>query len=154
MDFKPPLNFYRLLLNEPNEKYTQIDITTTTGLSAISKNNFKYLFDDNKILNCKVDESTTDKYYFYDKDNNENKDPTQAECITDCTSDPIKRILYPGVSSETGMCDYNCGSDLKCVEEQFDTRENYDYDYDYQNNDYTQNFCDYPRLYNLFYKCV
>ena len=139
VDFKPPLNFYRLLLNEPNKKYTQIDFKVdrfgnkVTSLTT-SKTNYKYLFDDDKILNCQS------PYYFYDNDKeNFPKDPTKAECIKPCKDQNY--VPFQGITGGTGMCDYSCQNDLLC-----------------DNDDYTSSTYVYTTFcksnLNLFYKCV
>ena len=132
-DFKPPLNFYRLLLNEPNQCYTQIDFredssNTITKPLFINDLNSKYSYDDNKILNCKNN-------FFY------NEDP--MKCLTECQSS----TTYPGISKTTGYCDYRCPSSFTCPHTPLPDEK----DYDYNNNKYCQ---DYTRYYNLFYKCV
>ena len=130
-DFRPPLNFYRLLLNNPNEAYTQIDFQENNEHNIIkeftsSKNNYKYLYDNDKILNC-------ENNYFYNNN----------ECSLDqCNSG---YITYPGISSTTGYCDYSCGYLLTCNQ----TLSSED-DYDYNNT----KFCKDENNYNLFFKCV
>ena len=52
-DFQAPLNFYRLLLNKPNEKYRTIDLKQNQELVTSSLSNGLYYYDDQKILNCK-----------------------------------------------------------------------------------------------------
>ena len=139
VDFKPPLNFYRLLLNEPNEKYTQIDFKVDDSGNKVTsltttKTNYKYLFDDDKILNCQS------PYYFYDNDKeNFPKDPTKAECIKPCKDQNY--VPFQGITGGTGMCDYSCQNDLLC-----------------DNDDYTSSTYVYTTFcksnLNLFYKCV
>ena len=145
-DFKPPLNFYRLLLNSPNKRYDQIDFPLDNDqkieevdLNPVStSDNHQYLFDDNKILNCKSG------FYFYDNDTNVNKDPSKAKCINSCYREPVKRLPFQGITGipgNTGMCDYKCEGGLKCDDDTY-TREDYNYN----------GFCQ-SNFLNLFYKC-
>ena len=137
-DFKPPLNFYRLLLNEPNFCYTQIDFLkdgtynaeTRQLTSTSSFSNYKYLYDDNKIMNC-------ENNYFYNKND--------GTCVINKCNSGF--ITFPGVSKDTGYCDYECPSSFTCDQ----TLLNNEDDYDYDNSNFCQNN---PSLYNLFFKCV
>ena len=93
-DFKAPLNFYRLLLNQPNKKYSQIDLSQTTSLLPTSPNTRElYYYDDNKILKCAYNYSYTENY-----------SPSPI-CDSECKNG---YIIYPGVSKKTGYCNYKC----------------------------------------------
>ena len=45
LDFKPALNFYRLLLNQPNQKYTLINLEDASiqSLTSSTVSNYRYL---------------------------------------------------------------------------------------------------------------
>ena len=144
-DFNPALNFYRLLLNSPNKTYKQIDLKVPLGSSTdfeeelksdtLGTSNHQYLYDDNKILNCK------DNNYYNHNINNNN-----IKCLNKCY-DSDKFITFPGVSRTTGFCDYKCPDSFTCNQDKLTINEN---DYDYNTN----NFCKDPtQYYNLFYDC-
>ena len=145
-DFRPPLNFYRLLLNTPNKKFTQIDlkkdssgnIETDLGDSGLgTERHYGYLYDDNKILNCKYNEIGSSYYY-----NKGNIDESSRCSISQCSG---RYITYPGVSKTTGYCDYECPTSFDC--RQMVNLPDYDYD--------SGKFCiKQNNIYNLFYKCV
>ena len=140
-DFKPPLNFYRLLLTEPNKAYNRIDFQEespndiTRNLNPLSTTNSEFLYDDGKIMNCKNN-------YFY---NNGDKTCSLNQCNNDF-------ITFPGISktatstATTGYCDYKCDSSFQCTT-QLSKEDDYDYD--------QHKFCKSDQnFYNLFFKCV
>ena len=147
-DFNPALNFYRLLLNNPNYSYNQIDLkepldppkTIERDLKDDdpSTENYQYLYDDNKILNCK------DNYYYnHDTANN------NIKCLNTCDNSIGKFITYPGISRTTGYCDYKCEDSFTCNQDQLSSTTADDYDYE------KTNFCSNPsNAYNLFYNCI
>ena len=126
-DFQAPLNFYRLLLNEPNQKYTTIDLKNIVDLT-MTKPNGLYYYDDDEILNCKDD-------YFY----------TKGNCGTTCESG---FITYPGVDKKKGYCSYECENTQTCLNDYQEKDLSY-------NADNINNFCVNPTTaYNLFFECV
>ena len=132
-DFEVPLNFYRLLLNDPNEKYNSIDLIDKTNLVTSSPPNGFYYYDDQKILNCKDG-------YFY----------TDETCDSNCKSG---YITYPGVSvpSTNGYCSYICMSTQTCSNDVYKQTDITINNFNYKSN----KFCsDYKAAYNLFFECV
>ncbi len=146
-DFSPPLNFYRLILNKPNKKYTRIDLNDTSNTANIEIDldktstdpNYQYLYDDNKLLYCKEN-------YFYNDDNG----------IIECTINSCKNgfSIYPEfiiqnaattTKRNTGYC-FKCAESSKCNQD-FSSKDDFDFD--------KHLYCKevYPNSYNLFYTC-
>ena len=139
LDFNPALNFYRLLLNDPNKTYKYINLKNIDGGAFVDTNvdkdltssgNSLYVYDDNKFLNC-------ENNYFYNSD--------KTCVLNQCPG----YLAYPGVSKKgtnrqtTGYCDYPCTGNLKCKQEL-----SQDSDFNYNGE-----FCQ-TNAYNLFYRCV
>ena len=126
-DFEAPLNFYRLLLPKPNEKYRTIDLKEKESLS-MTKSNGLYYYDDDEILYCE------NGYGYY----------TNGVCGTSCGSG---YITYPGVDKNKGYCSFECTRTQKC-ENDYQKEDVY---LNYEND----KFCKDPSTsYNLFFECV
>ena len=148
VDFSPPLNFYRLILNQPNKKYKQIDLKIDPITNEIEDSltstisGLQYLYDDNKLLYCQEN-------YFYNDDNNGN-----IECLSKCKPGftIYPEFLYQTSSTttirNTGYC-FKCVDYSTCDQTLFSSKD--DFDYDKNSNNYCQNT---PQIYNLFYTCI
>ena len=136
-DFYPPLNFYRLRLNTPNNAYKRIDLKdgggqSETSLDTDSPSDGLYFYDDNRLLNC-------ENGYFYSK--------TSSSVTCNSAKCASGSMTYPGVSQQTGYCDRPCLPSETCDQTKLTNRNSYDY-----NNN---NFCkDYTTSYNLFFNCT
>ena len=125
-DFQAPLNFYRLLLNKPNKKYSTIDLKQNQDLITSSPSNELYYYDDQKILNCK-----------------ENNFYSNGVCGNRCENG---YITYPGVSKTNGYCSFKC-LDTQTCDNDYQNTEDLNYD--------KTKFCKNPSTaYNLFFECV
>ena len=135
-DFFPPLNFYRLLLNNPNKTYKQIDLKEINDnerdLTISDTTKVNYVYDDDKIINCQ-------KNYFYS---------TTNKCDSQCDT---HYMIYPGVAEDTGICQFYCEGSLKCENVKFIDSDTDRDELDFDKTTICNNIVDY---YNLFYKCV
>ena len=142
LDFYPALNFYRLFLNAPNKTYKYINLKnippdTSIDTGLVGNENSLYLYDDNKVLNCK------NKHFF---------NQYQKECSINEYQCDNNYLPFPGIAKKrgngekqtTGYCDNPCTGSLTC-----DLTLNAESDFDYNGK-----FCDNTNAYNLFYKCI
>ena len=133
INFTPALNFKTLYLLPPNNIYNYINLNKNEA-SIFTISGFQLInWDDNKPLLCEGYLKTQDGTCV-----NGNVDNCQI-------TNNLQAILYPGPSTDTGYCDFECSGAMKCIAgENFGTATLSDLGFCRTNN---------QNIYNLFYSC-
>ena len=127
-DIAPPLNFKHLNFPTMNFKYKEIDLVGDEIEPLEKKEEYKYVYDDNEPLCCKL---------YLNHDTN--------ECDKTCVN--FRRLPYEGINEDSGYCDYTCSDSMSCL---VDHLKGDDLDYDKDENGFCTSL---SKAYNLFFRC-
>ena len=128
VDLSPPLNFKHLNFPGMNFRYKEIDLVGDELEPLEKSEDYKYVYDDNEPLCCKL---------YLNHDIN--------ECDDTCVN--FRRLPFEGINENSGYCDYTCSDSMSCL---VDHLNGDDLDYDKQENGFCTSL---SKAYNLFFRC-